>query len=142
MLPADVDDGAVPAALGGSRFGEPLLEAEGGGWVLAVGWSPSGDNLAFCCQNSILTLLTGLSLAEPSLAAAAAEGSAQRQVLQLPGLPLKCLAFLSDSVLVAGGFDFRPLLFRRGADGQWRELALQPGQCKGSYCNAPCPAGM
>ena len=127
----------APPALRASRFGECLLRARlPGGWGLAAAWSPSGHTLAVASQGSQLTLLRGLDLSDPgalppgapdaagdaaeAAAAAAAGGGARLQHLPLPGLPLKCLAFLTDSLLVGGGFDFKPLLFARGGGGDWQ----------------------
>ena len=123
------------AALGASRFGDCLLElALPGGWGLATAFSPAGDCLAVASQGSQLMLLTGIILADPvsldAAAAEAAEASGRVQHLRLPGLPLKCLVFLSDSVLAAGGFDCHPLLFvRRPADGQWQYARSLQGEC-------------
>lgn len=149
---SEVDGSSSPAALAGSRFGDCLLELglPGGGWGLAAAFSPDGSSLAAASQGaegSHLTILTGVDLSAPSSldaaaidaeAAAAAAGSGappRLQRLPLPSLPLKCLAFLSESVLAGGGFDCQPQLFARRADGCWqfaRSLAGEGGQ------EAPC----
>ncbi len=133
---ADVDGACSAAALGASRFGEQLLAVDSGAWVLAVAWSPSGDTLAFCSQDSTLTLLPAVHLSD-----AGSLGSAESrlQLLKLPGLPLKCLAFLSDSVLVGAGFDFRPLLFRRQeGSGLWQLVRLDSGAAASLGCSPNC----
>jgi hypothetical protein len=128
-----VDGRPSLAALGASRFGDCLLELPlPGGWGLATAFSPAGHCLAVASQGSQLMLLTGIDMADSaSLDAAAADAavSGRLQHLQLPGLPLKCLVFLSDSVLAAGGFDYHPLLFvRRPADGQWQYARSLQGE--------------
>lgn len=125
LLPThtDVDGPSSSTALAGSRFGEALLDVEAGSWVLAAAWSPGGSTLAFCCQDATLTLLPGIDLAQPGSLAAA-----RRQRVQLLGLPLKCLAFLSESVLAGGGFDFRPLLVAQQGAGEWQLVSLQRGE--------------
>ena len=129
--------GEPPPALAGTRFGDCLLEAElPGGWGLALAFSPGGDTLAAASQASQLTLLCGIDLSDPaSLDAAAAGAGGRLQHLRLPGLPLKCLAFLSDGLLAGGGFGCQPLLCARGPGGTWRcarslQGALQGG-CRG-----------
>eukprot|EP00887_Chlorella_sp_A99_P007732 scaffold20.g7732.t1 len=114
VVPA-VDKGVAPPALGASRLGDALVEAPLPGWGLAAAFSPRGGALAAASQGG-LTLLDGIDVRDPSTWEAAA---ATQQQLALPSLPLKALAFLSDSLLVGGGFDCRPQLFRRAADGTW-----------------------
>jgi actin related protein 2/3 complex subunit 1A/1B len=127
-----VDGPAALPALGASKFGDCLLELPlPGGWGLAVAFSLDGATLAAASQASQLTLLPGLDLQDPaSLGPAAAAGRAQH--LQLPALPLKCLAFLSDTLLGGGGFDCHPLLFQRQADGRWQHAASLRGVKAGS----------
>jgi hypothetical protein len=129
QCPAEVDGRPSLAALGASRFGDCLLELPlSGGWGVATAFSPSGACLAVTSQGSQLTLLTGIDLADPASLDAAAAASGRLQHLQLPGLPLKCLIFLSDSVLAAGGFDYHPLLFVRRTDGQWQYVRSLQGE--------------
>ena len=111
-----------------------LLAAElAGGWGLALAFSPGGATLAAASQGSALTLLTGIDLAEEDTWRAAA---GRLQTLALPGLPLKALAFVDEDLLVGGGFDCRPLVFRRDpGTGAWafdRHLqGLRPGGAAG-----------
>jgi len=137
-----VDGKPALPALGSSRFGEYLLELPlPGGWGLAAAFSPDGSCLAVASQGSQLTLLSGTDLQDfaslaafaPTAAAEAAAGAegaegCRVQHLQLPGLPLKCLAFLSGSLLVGGGFDCQPQLFTRGASGSWEYACSLSGE--------------
>ncbi len=141
-----VDGPSSLAALESSRFGECLLELAlpCSSWGLAAAFAPDGRTLAVASQGpqgAHLTLLAGIDLSAPSSldaavleaqAKAAGSGATPRlQHLPLDSLPLKCLAFLSDSVLAGGGFDCQPQLFARRADGRWqlaRSLAGEGGR--------------
>lgn len=130
-----MDGQLAPPALAGTRFGDCLLEvALPGGWGLSLAFSPSGDCLVAASQASQLTLC-GIDLQEPL--AAAAERAGRLQHLQLPGLPLKALTFLSDAVLAGGGFDCTPHLFARGADGSWGHAC----SLQGAHVQALCLEG-
>lgn len=159
-----MDGQTAVAALAGSRFGDCLMELPlEGGWGLAAAFSPDGRCLAVASQGSQLTLLSGIDLQDPSsLDATAAQAAGRVQHLVLPCLPLKCLDFLSDTLLAGGGYDGRPVLCSRQGDGTWRyACSLQGGEAgllglglalvalrrcwatgrrAGFVCSRPCPS--
>jgi hypothetical protein len=97
-----------------------------------VAWSPEGRALAWCGQTPpAVVLLSGL----PTQAAEAWQRADQlRQEVRLPGLPLKCLAFLSERALVGAGFDGAPLLLEPDDGGGWEVRPLQQGEAQGGRC--------
>ncbi|TFL06267.1 WD40-repeat-containing domain protein [Pterulicium gracile] len=70
-----------------------------GGWVHSVGFSPSGDALAFTSHDSSLTIVY------PS------DSTPTTHSVRLPSLPLVTLAWTTESTIVAAGHDCQPLLF-------------------------------
>jgi len=77
-----------------------------GGWVHAVGFSPSGDILAFSSHDS------SVSIVYP--------GSQTVHNIRMPALPLVTLSWTSENSIVAAGHDCRPLVFS-GSEGGWQE---------------------
>lgn len=77
-----------------------------GGWVHAVGFSPSGDALAFASHDSTI------SVAYPS--------GPTIYNIRLPSLPLVTLTWTSENSIVAAGHDCRPLVFAGNEQG-WQE---------------------
>lgn len=89
-----------------------------GGWVHSVGFSPSGDALAFTSHDSSLTVVY------PSLPATFS--------VRLPSLPLVTLAWTTESTIVAAGHDCQPLLFTGSPDSS----SSQPWALTGSLDSA------
>ncbi|TFK30048.1 actin-related protein ARPC3 [Coprinopsis marcescibilis] len=77
-----------------------------GGWVHAVGFSPSGDVLAFASHDSTISIVY--------------PGGPSIYTVRLPSLPLVSLAWTSEYSVVAAGHDCRPLVFS-GSDQGWQE---------------------
>jgi len=105
-----------------AKFGTLLYTFEAYGWVLDVAFSPTGETLALCAQNSSVTFI--------DVAAAAAGSNAAAQTLRLHELPLTHLLFLPDGTLVGAGHCFSPLVFGN-AGGKWmqpRKLQASPTQ--------------
>jgi actin related protein 2/3 complex subunit 1A/1B len=96
-----VDKGRPETPFGGKLpFGECLAEIDGStGWVQSVKWSPSGNYLAFCGQDSTL------SFGDIS------SGQVSVQTIKLQGLPFRDLLFVADEKLVAVGHDRIPKLY-------------------------------
>ncbi|KAF8477554.1 actin related protein 2/3 complex subunit [Kalaharituber pfeilii] len=81
-----------------------------GGWVHSVGFSPSGDVLAFAAHDSSITLVY------PS----APEQAPQAIItVTTPMLPFLSLAWLNENELVAGGHDCQPVVFQGSING-WK----------------------
>lgn len=89
------------ATVWGSRlpFGTVCMEFTAGGWVHDVKFSPSADFVAYVTHGSTIEIAT------PN------DGGASVQRIPYSGLPMTCLAFLSDSAFVAAGHNCAPVLF-------------------------------
>ncbi|KAF8965218.1 actin-related protein ARPC3 [Flammula alnicola] len=105
----EVDDRPAPTVWGSKLpfntiCGEYASPA--GGWVHTVGFSPSGDVLAFASHDS------SISIVYPS-------GPVIHNI-RMPSLPLVSLVWCSEDTIVAAGHDCRPLVFT-GSEGGWQE---------------------
>ncbi|KAH9950283.1 actin-like protein ARPC3 [Amylocystis lapponica] len=78
-----------------------------GGWVHTVGFSPSGDVLAFASHDSSITIVY--------------PGGPAVYTIKMPMLPLLALTWTTENSLVAAGHDCQPLVFS-GSEAGW-ELA-------------------
>jgi len=106
-----------------AKFGTVLFEVELLGWVQDVAFSPAGDTVALCTQNSVVGFID---------VPAVASGANAVQMVRLSHLPLTQLLFLPDGSLVGAGHCFDPVLFVKGAGG-WSEagkLAPAKGAAK------------
>ena len=92
------------------KFGTLLFEHESFGWVQDVAFSPAGDSIAFCSQNSTISFIDVAG-------AAAGQGDGAVQTLRLSELPLTRLLFLPDGTVVGAGHCFNPLLFAKSGAG-------------------------
>lgn len=100
-----------------AKFGTVLFQWESYGWVQDVAFSPAGDTLACCSQNSTVSFMA---------VAAIAAGATEVQTLRLSELPLTQLLFLPDGTLVGAGHCFNPVLFAQSG-GVWAEAGkLKP----------------
>lgn len=86
------------------------------GWGLAVAWAPSGTSLAFCGQLPKIGIAQSIDLHRENTWE---EMHSLIQFVDLPGLPLKSLAFARDDLVIGGGFDFKPAVLQAGANGAW-----------------------
>ncbi|KAH7889538.1 WD40-repeat-containing domain protein [Phlebopus sp. FC_14] len=75
-----------------------------GGWVHAVGFSPSGDVLAFASHDS------SISIVYP--------GGPTIHTIRISTLPCLTLSWTAEDSLVAAGHDCQPMVFS-GSDGGW-----------------------
>ncbi|KAF8584077.1 actin-like protein ARPC3 [Ramaria rubella] len=78
-----------------------------GGWVHAVGFSPSGDILAFASHDSSVTIVYP---AAPAVI-----------TVKVSTLPYVTLAWTSEDSLVAAGHDCQPVLFQ-GNESGWKTV--------------------
>lgn len=80
-----------------------------GGWVHAVGFSPSGDALAYAAHDSSVTVVYPGGPDQPP-----------RAILSVVtgDLPFVSLVWTREDELVAGGHDCRPVVFR-GSEAGW-----------------------
>jgi len=78
-----------------------------GGWVHAVGFSPSGDALAFASHDSSINIVY--------------PGGPAIYTIKLSSLPLLTLTWTTENSLVAAGHDCQPLVFS-GSEGGWEPI--------------------
>jgi len=78
-------------------------------WVNTVSWSPSGFRIAFAGHGGTLHVC---QIGE----------SNETQDINTRFLPYNDIQFLSDDVIVAGGFDMNPAIFQNGSNG-WEFVA-------------------
>lgn len=81
------------------------------GWVHGVGFSPSGDALAFVGHDSSLTVAYPSAPEQPPQAI---------HVLRSPTLPYVSLQWTSEGAIVAGGHDCQPVLYSGDASSGWK----------------------
>lgn len=80
--------------------GELLHEFQSeSGWIHDVTFSPLGDNLAWVSHNSIIF-------------AVSAENPSCITMEVTNYLPFRCIIFINESILIAGGHEFSPLIYR------------------------------
>eukprot|EP01113_Clastostelium_recurvatum_P002397 TRINITY_DN10_c0_g1_i1.p1 TRINITY_DN10_c0_g1~~TRINITY_DN10_c0_g1_i1.p1 ORF type:complete len:387 (-),score=101.30 TRINITY_DN10_c0_g1_i1:77-1192(-) len=115
------EDGKPPASVFGEKiaFGDAVLEMDAGGWVHAVKWSPSGNQVAYASHDSSISFANVSSL-PPTI-----------QKINLKGLPLRDLLFLSESSLVGVGDDCNPFLFSRDDNGTWTFVSEMDKKAEG-----------
>ncbi|CAD7702493.1 unnamed protein product [Ostreobium quekettii] len=103
-------------------FGDLLMTIECKWWPHAVAFSPRGARLAVATHGSTIVIVDGLDAQEPN-------GLANKDILEvkLRGLPLRSLSFLSESVLVGGGFDGEPVVLAMTAQSSQSEWTVAQG---------------
>lgn len=107
-------DARPPASVWGERLPFGTLCGEyatpSGGWVHGVGFSPSGDALAFVGHDSSLTVVYPSGPDAPPHAV---------HVLRSPTLPHVSLQWITEDSLIAAGHDCQPVLFSGDANNGW-----------------------
>lgn len=116
-------DKTVPNTPFGNKlpFGELFAEIDASlGWVQAVRWSPSGNLLAFCGQDSSLHVSDISS------------GTPQTVSVKHHDLPFRDLLFANETSIVAVGHDCTPVLFQ-SQGGNWKFVKkVDQGQDSGA----------
>jgi actin related protein 2/3 complex subunit 1A/1B len=106
----EVDERPIPSVWGSKLPFNTLCgeySSPAGGWVHSVGFSPSGDILAFTGHDS------SISIVYPS--------GPVTHTVRIPTLPLVTLAWTSENSIVAAGHDCQPLVFS-GSEGGWQAV--------------------
>mmetsp|Transcript_25687 Transcript_25687/g.43020 ORF Transcript_25687/g.43020 Transcript_25687/m.43020 type:complete len:390 (-) Transcript_25687:300-1469(-) len=100
---SDVLEGAEP-------FGALLQQIDvAGGWARSVAWSPSGSSLAFVSHDSSIHFTSGIT----------STASSCRQpmtTIRFASMPFYSLIFLSETQLIAAGYDCIPVLFEKDSN--------------------------
>jgi len=123
----EVDDRPTPTVWGSKLPFNTLCgeySSPSGGWVHAVGFSPSGDVLAFASHDSTINI--------------AYPGGPIVHSVRLPSLPLVSLTWTSEYSIVAAGHDCRPLAFA-GSEQGWQETGTLDDA---TTAKSPTSAGM
>ncbi|KAK7467471.1 ARP2/3 actin-organizing complex subunit Sop2 [Stygiomarasmius scandens] len=92
-----------------------------GGWVHSVGFSPSGDLLAFTGHDSTINIVY--------------PGGPIVHTIRMSTLPLVTLTWTSEQTVVAAGHDCQPLVFG-GSEAGWQEMGTLDD---GSYSSSSGP---
>lgn len=106
-------DKAAPDTPFGNKlpFGEQFAELDSSaGWNQSVKWSPSGKLLAFCGQDSTLSI-ADISSGKPE---------SHTTVVRTSDLPFRDLLFINETTIVAAGHDCTPVLFQN--QGGWKMI--------------------
>jgi len=80
-------------------FGKCLGEFTTLGWVWGCSFSPSGKKVAYVSHDSTISYVNWT------------EENAQPITLKLTTLPFRSVQFLSEDIIIAGGFDYSPFVF-------------------------------
>ncbi|PNH05609.1 hypothetical protein TSOC_008086, partial [Tetrabaena socialis] len=100
----------------------PQLSHEGCGWVHSVGWAPGDQSLLYTSHDAALGCVRGPQADAP---------------LRLPGLPLRCLAVVSERLAVGGGWEGGLSVFTRPSlKDPWALAATLGGGASGGGADA------
>ncbi|KAJ7173861.1 actin-related protein ARPC3 [Mycena filopes] len=93
-----------------------------GGWVHAVGFSPSGDALAFASHDS------SISIVYP--------GGPAIYNIRISSLPFVTLTWTAEDTIVAAGHDCQPVVFS-GSEGGWQGVGSLDDSTSGKAAGGP-----
>jgi len=79
-----------------------------GGWVHSVGFSPSGDVLAFASHDSTITIVY--------------PGGPALYTIKSNNLPCVTLIWTTEDQIIAAGYDCQPFLFQGSQQGGWKAV--------------------
>jgi len=132
----DVDGGGCDAIICGNTsstsFGDVLAEYDGSnGWVEGCAWSPNGNVLAYVGHDSSLTI----NMYDPKKPREEPHVTSFKENF----LPSVVVLFMSDSIVVTAGHDFKPHVYQYpGAmKGDWKNL----GSADKAQEKSAAPAG-
>jgi len=114
---------------GGTPFGSKLpfgtysAEWPTGGWVQAIRWSPSGNQLAWVSHDSTVHFLS-CATTEHKLVS-----------VKYEGLPFRDFIWKGEDSIIAAGHDCNPTLFSGGPDGWKFDRLLDVGKTEGPASN-------
>jgi len=97
-----------------------------GGWVHAVGFSPSGDVLAFASHDS------SISIVYP--------GGPTIYNIRISSLPFVTLTWTAEDTIVAAGHDCQPVVFA-GSEGGWQGVGSLDDSTSGKSANPRAGVG-
>ncbi|KAG8917590.1 hypothetical protein FRC03_011039 [Tulasnella sp. 419] len=125
----DVDKKPAPSVWGEKlpfntvcgEYGSPS-----GGWVHSVGFSPSGDVLAFASHDSTINIV--YPGPTPTIAS-----------VRTSSLPYVTLTWVSEESVVAAGHDCQPVLFSVAGDNQWKQIGPLDDASASSRSNPGSP---
>lgn len=103
-----IDTGKPKA--GEPAFGQELQRFNVGAWVLSVAFVPSGTTVVAALHSSQIVFFSGATVGE----------WAKTFTLSTSGLPFRRLAALSDTAIVAAGFDFYPAKIEQKSGAAWK----------------------
>jgi len=106
----EVDEKPAPSVWGSKLPFNTLCgeySSPSGGWVHSVGFSPSGDVLAYASHDSAVSIVYPSG---PTIC-----------TVKIPSLPLVTLTWTSENSIVAAGHDCQPLVFS-GLEGDWQAV--------------------
>nr|GAT55076.1 actin-related protein [Mycena chlorophos] len=125
----EVDDKPAPTVWGSKLpFNTVCGEypSPSGGWVHAVGFSPSGDALAFASHDS------SISIVYP--------GGPAVYSIRMSSLPFMALTWTSEDTIVAAGHDCQPVVFS-GSEGGWQGVGSLDDSTSSKAAGPASPVG-
>lgn len=119
-------DAKPEASVWGSRlpFNTVCAEYPSGGWVHAVGFSPSGNALAYAGHDSSVTIAYPSAPEQPPRALI---------TVKLSQLPVRSLLWANESAIVAAGYNYSPILLQGNESGWAHTRDLDAGTSKTSF---------
>jgi len=125
----EVDDKPAPTVWGSKLPFNTLCgeyASPAGGWVHAVGFSPSGDALAFASHDS------SISIVYPS--------SSTVYNIRISSLPFVTLTWTAEDTIVAAGHDCQPVVFS-GSESGWQSVGSLDDSTSGKAATAQARLG-
>ncbi|KAJ7578385.1 actin-related protein ARPC3 [Mycena floridula] len=125
----EVDDKPSPTVWGSKLPFNTLCgeyTSAAGGWVHTVGFSPSGDALAFASHDS------SISIVYP--------GGPTIYSIRMSSLPVVTLTWTAEDSIIAAGHDCQPYVFS-GSDAGWQAVGTLDDAKSGDRASTPTSVG-